>query len=330
VRIRRTIVGLTTALAVASLGMVVFTLRPRSMTVKGAVIVNEANAMDESPIAGVTVSVKDDSATMPATTDFSGYFSLRLRPAISAGQPITLQFRHPDYQPFDLEVLVGDRLHIARLSSARAAVPPAQARAPTFLGHVIVRYNVETTMATNIGSGAKIFEVVNSGNVPCDRRTRCSPDGKWQASVAGVSLDAGEGSAFRNARLFCIAGPCPFTRIDSDNFSRGGRVISATVLNWSNTTTFSLEAEVVRPQVTNLIERSYPVILGRRLNFSLPASAEGVSIESEVNGEQIIFPLGPMASLSWATCTVRDEKDGAKVFRCELKPGYAFKDRETE
>jgi hypothetical protein len=86
----------------------------------------------------------------------------------------------------------------------------------------------------------------------------------------------------------------------------------------------------VRPQITNMIQRSYPIILGRRLNFTLPPSAEGASIEAEVNGEQIVFPLGPTASLSWASCEVRTEKDQTKVYRCELRPEYGLKDRGGE
>ena len=148
----------------------------------------------------------------------------------------------------------------------------------------------------NIGSGAKTFEVVNSGNVPCDRQPPCSPDGRWKAADGGVSLDAGAENEFRNARLSCIAGPCPFTRLESDGFSKGGRFIAASVRNWSDTVTFALEAEVFRPQNTNTIQRSYPIILGRQLNFTLAGSAEGVSIEAEVDGSPIVFPLAPMES----------------------------------
>jgi hypothetical protein len=139
-------------------------------------------------------------------------------------------------------------------------------------------------------------------------------------------MDAGAENQFRDARLSCVAGPCPFTRIESDGYSKGGRYINATVRNWSDTTTFVLEAEVFRPQITNTIQRAYPIILGRALHFSLPNSAEGPSIEAELDGNQIVFPLGPDASLSWASCEVRIEKDQTKVYRCELKPGYAFKD----
>ncbi|PWT84413.1 MAG: hypothetical protein C5B57_04880 [Blastocatellia bacterium] len=269
-------------------------------------------------------------------SNFSGYFYLPLRPTVRPGDLVTLQFRHPDYQPQDVQVTADDQLYIARLSPANLKARPAPTRPETMLSHLVVRYTAEARITTNVGSGVKTFQVMNTGNIPCDPReprepsTRCSPDGKWKATASSVSLDAGIENEFRNARLSCIAGPCPFTSIESDGFSKGGRTISATVLNWSDTTTFTLEAEVVRPQITNVIQRSYPIILGRRLNFTLPASAEGASIEAEVNGEPIVFPLGPTASLSWASCEVRAETNQTRMYRCELKPAYAFKDHGGE
>jgi hypothetical protein len=328
-RIRWIIAGVMTVLAIAA-GTAMFSLRPRSVTLNGAVLLSHSDPMEEAPIAGVVVSAADELALSRAASDFSGYFHLPLRPTVRPGEFVTLQFRHPDYQPLDVQVAAGDQLYVARLSAARLDVSPRPARPEIMLSHLIVRYTVEARITTNVGSGAKTFQVVNTGNVPCEHGSRCSPDGKWKATASGVSLDAGLENEFRNARLSCIAGPCPFTRIESDSFSKGGRVISATVLNWSDTTTFTLEAEVVRPQITNMIQRSYPIILGRRLNFSLPPSAEGASIEAEVNGEQIVFPLGPTASLSWASCDVRTERDRTKVYRCELRPAYGFKDRAGE
>jgi hypothetical protein len=49
-----------------------------------------------------------------------------------------------------------------------------------------------------------------------------------------------------------------------------------------------------------------------------------VSIQADVNGETIVFPLGPALILSWADCNVRINKDQTRVFRCELKPGYRW------
>jgi hypothetical protein len=143
--------------------------------------------------------------------------------------------------------------------------------------------------------------------------------------VGGASLDAGEGNVFRNARVTCIAGPCPFTRVDSDGFSAGGRNIKVLIRSWSDTATFVLQADVSRTQVGDIVRESAPVIFGRSMNFTLPAKAEGPSIEAEMNGSRIVFPLGPTPVLSWAECNVRVEKNQVKDYRCELKPGYRYR-----
>ena len=171
----------------------------------------------------------------------------------------------------------------------------------------------------------RAFQVVNKANVPCKGQYPCSPDGRWKAALGAASLDAGEGNVFQNARASCIAGPCPFTRIESDDFTRGGRNISVTVRNWSDSTTFLLEAEVFHPMDSDMVRRSYPVTFGQALNFTLPPTAQGLSIEAEINGEGIVFPLGPDLYLSWAECNARVNRDQTKVYRCELKPGYRFK-----
>jgi hypothetical protein len=85
-----------------------------------------------------------------------------------------------------------------------------------------------------------------------------------------------------------------------------------------------LEAEVFGQQVSENVRQSYPVIFGRNFDFSLPAAAEGPSLEAELGGTPITFPLGPDPNLSWAACTVTTAKDHAKTYRCELKPGYKF------
>src|SRR5438045_7766320 len=124
----------------------------------------------------------------------------------------------------------------------------------------------------NIGSVVQVFQIENKGNVPCNGQDPCSPDGKWKAAIGGASLDAGAGNEFRNARVSCIAGPCPFTKIENDGFSRDTQKISASVRVWSDTATFLLEAEVFHPMVTDIVHESHPVIFGRALNFTLPAT----------------------------------------------------------
>jgi hypothetical protein len=176
----------------------------------------------------------------------------------------------------------------------------------------------------NVGSAVKTFQVINTGNVPCVSKVPCSPDGRWKAGVGSASLDAGHGNFFQDTRISCIAGPCPFTRVDKDALSDEGRKIGVSVLNWSDTTTFLLQAEVYRSQLENIVRRTYPVIFGRAMNFALPSTAEGPSIEADVNGTPVVFPLGPTPILSWANCQVRIEKNQAKDYRCELKDGYEF------
>jgi hypothetical protein len=192
------------------------------------------------------------------------------------------------------------------------------------VSNVRVRYSVKTTTEADVGSAVKTFQVVNTGNVPCRGRHPCSPDGKWKAALGSASLDAGEGNEFRNARVSCIAGPCPFARVEFEGLSRSGRIINVSARNWSDTTTFLLEAEVVHPMVRDIVRESYPVVFGQALNFSLSASAEGPSIEAEINGDSIVFPIGPDLFLSWADCHVTVDRDQTIVYRCELKPGYRF------
>ena len=94
--------------------------------------------------------------------------------------------------------------------------------------------------------------------------------------------------------------------------------------DWSDTATFLLEAEVFHPMVSQTVHESYPVIFGDGLNFTLPAAAEGVSLEADFEGQTVIFPLGPTVLLSWADCNARANSDQTRVYRCQLKSGYQF------
>jgi hypothetical protein len=76
--------------------------------------------------------------------------------------------------------------------------------------------------------------------------------------------------------------------------------------------------------VSDMVRHSYPVIFGGSMNFTLPPGAQGPSIEAEMNGLDIVFPLGPKLILSWANCSVEFSPDQTKLYRCKLRPGFRF------
>jgi hypothetical protein len=299
--------------------------RRKPIVLKGAVVQFSDDSTRQSPITDVEVSAADDLAPVGSKSDFLGFFSITLQPWVKRGETITLRFRHADYLPLDLTGAAGDELFVAHLKPAHPTVEIPSDHPEVTIGNVVVRYSTETANSANIGSGVKIFQVMNTGNVPCGHARVCSPDGKWKAATGQAALDAGPGNEFRDARVSCIAGPCPFTKIDADNFSSGGRNISVSIRDWSDSTTFVLQAEVFHVQVYDLVRQYYPTIIGRTVNFSLPAGASGLTIEAEVNGTEIEFPLGPHPTMSWADCRVSVGRDHVAAYRCELKPWCRFR-----
>jgi hypothetical protein len=324
---KRRLVSWTGAFVVAGVIIAAYLLtRPhtRPMTLSGAVVKQDADPTKELPLAEVDVkALYHDAVIGEGKSDASGAYTVLLRNRIWIGRPVTLQLRHPDYQPLDPKEFVGDKLYVARMVALPHDANPTN-RPAVVVSNVLARYSIKTTNTANVGSAVKTFEVANTGNVPCRKQPPCSPDGKWKAAMGSASLDAGEGNEFRNARTSCIAGPCPFTKIEAEDFLQGGREVKVSARNWSDTATFLLEAEVFRPMVSDMVRTSHPVIFGQALNFTVPGSAEGVSILAEVNGATITFPFGPNLYLSWADCNARVNRDQTKVYRCELKPGYKF------
>jgi hypothetical protein len=293
-------------------------------TIKGAVVVRRDNVDREVPIAGVQVSIAGGLAEKDVWTSPTGYFVLTLARRAKLGEPITLQFRDLQYLPLDVTSFVSDMLVVARMVPIAEFAGTGTSLPQTTVSNVKIRYTVKTSTIINVGSTLKTFHVVNSGNVPCNGRYPCSPDGKWQAAVGFSSLEAPTGDFFSNARVSCIAGPCPFTKIRYDGFSRGGPSVRVEVLDWSDTTTFLFEAEVFRSMTSDSVRSSYPVIFGRALHFTVPANVEGLCIEAEIERQPVVFPLGPPLNLSWGTCNESVNPDHTEVYQCELKPGYGF------
>jgi hypothetical protein len=311
--------------AAATVGIIVHIRRTHRILLQGAVIRQDSDPNKQSPIANVQVTAVAGSTVSETKSDSSGFFSLTLPRGFRRRQSVLLHFRHPDYRPLDEKEFVEYKLYVAHMQPIASEQHLTADHPDVLISNVRVRYSVKTTATPDVGSVVKTFQIVNTGNVACRGKHPCSPDGRWKAAIDSTSVDAGEGNEFRNARATCLAGPCPFAKIEYENLSRDGRMLSVAVRNWSDTVTFVLEAQVVHPMVSDIVRESYPVIFGRTLSFSLPASAEGPSVEAEVNGDAIVFPLGPDLFLSWAQCTVGVSKEQNKVYRCELKSGYDFR-----
>jgi len=298
--------------------------RRRPVTLRGAVLRQDKDPNKQLPIADVQITATNALGTGSSKSDSSGFFSLTLPKGLRRRQPVLLQFRRKDYQPLDWNDFISDKVYVAPMIPINQDTT-GESRSQSTVSNTRIRYSVKATAEANIGSAVKTFQVVNTGNTPCNKRPPCSPDAKWKAAVGLLSLDAGEGNEFRSARVSCIAGPCPFTKVELENVSQDSRHFKVMARNWSDTTTFLLEAEVVHPMTSDLVRETHPVIFGRALNFSLPSAAEGPSIEAEIDGEAIVFPLGPDLILRWAACHVGVDKDQSKTYRCELNPGYQFR-----
>ena len=305
--------------------------RPGSLTIQGAVIRSDSDTRKQLPISDALVTASDGVTSANTESDASGYFKLTVPGVVWPGRTVDVRFRRVDYQPLDLELhaglrLTGKELYVAALTPIPEQSGITSGSPQSVVSNIRVRYTVNSETEDNIGSAVRTFQVVNKGNVACNGQAPCSPNGSWKASAGSLSLDAGPGNEFRSVRASCIAGPCPFTRIDSNGFVNGGRNITVSALDWSDTATFLVEAEVFQTAISSNVRESYPVVFGRALNFTVPPTQEGLSIEAEIDGTPMVFPLGPELYLSWATCSSRasTKEEKSTVYLCELKPGYRF------
>ncbi len=316
--------GLLTVLA----AVLFVALRPRTATLTGVVLRQDSDPRKQTPIANVQITAVEGPERATAETSASGLFRLDLSEQRWRNSPVTLTFRHPDYRPVQISAALNGELYVVPLTPNPARLTPnPTAPAPghaTAIKDVRVRYAERTSSNVNVGSAAKTFTVENRGDVPCQDQPPCSPDGKWKAAEGGITMDAGAGQQFENVRVACIAGPCPFTKIESGAASNPGRMITVKVLVWSDTATFLVEAEVTRAMPSDAIRQAYPAIFGRSMSFTLPATAEGPSIETDLGGMDIVFPLGPALELSWADCSLQVSPDKTQLYLCTLKPGYDF------
>ncbi len=313
------------ALVIVSIVLSIELFRARRVSVLvGSVLQQDADPNRQVPLANAKVTVTNEQVKGECQTDSSGLFRLQLHPSVPVGEMLMLRVDHSNYQSLTIAARADTRIYVARMNP----LPPEGRRRkddPVItISGIRVRYAEKITTTGNVGSVAKTFQVVNTGNVPCVHRSLCSPDGKWKANVGGATFDAGDGNEFRNVRVSCIAGPCPFSKIEKIAFSSGRRRIDVSARAWSDTVTYLVEAEVMRTALTDTVRYLYPVNFGRSMSFALPPGSQGPSIEAELGGKSIVFPLGPALVLSWAHCSVQTAPDRSKLYRCDLYPGYRF------
>ncbi len=318
-------VVLSVAIVVGSLLFIIRQSRPKPpLRLTGVTLQRDTDPRKQIPIAGAEVTARTLSTVIRTVSDASGLFSFTIPVEEGGPQVPKLVVAHSGYLPLEISEATGNQLYLAYMTPVpQKMVSPVTGRVSIF-SNVRLRYSEKATVTNNIGPLVKPFEVVNTGNIPCKNQEPCSPDGKWKASVDSF-VEHGGDHEFRHARLACIAGPCPFTRIESQDLLADGHDLKISVRNWSDTATFLLEAEVSQTIITDVVRQSYPTIFGPSMSFILPASAEGPSIEADVNGQPIVFPLGPDLIVSWGTCSVKVSPDQTKLYRCDLKPEYRFR-----
>lgn len=304
--------------------LLVRALYKTEIVLQGVTLTQDADPRKQVPISNVEIIAQIGDKVGQGKSDALGAFRLRLPRGVWRNETVDIQFRRTGFEPVTLEQPLRAELYVVRMKATKseAAVEPSGEQ--TTLKDVRIRYATKASTPINVGSIVKTFEVVNTGDLPCDRTGPCSPDHKWKAAIGGFTQDAGEGHEFRNVRTSCIAGPCPFTKIESGTFSPGGRTLKVSVLNWSDTVTYLVEAEVIQTTISDLVRDAYPAIFGREMSFTLPPTTQGPSIEADTNGTEIVYPLGPDLTLSWAVCEAQVDAERTKLYHCELKPGYRF------
>src|SRR5437764_1365064 len=300
-----------------------------AITLDGSVLKQDADPSKRTPIPGVTVTATRGETEVVRQTDPTGYFDVSFAGGIESGADLNLTFVKTGYKTEQLTASnPGDQLYIVQMEPFAEPAPlrTQRVQAPAKLStikDVRVRYSFKDQSTIPVGAIAKEFLAPNKGNIPCRNQQPCSPDGKWKATLTILPIDTEPGNEFRNVRVSCIAGPCHFLKVDPGVTEHATR-LKISVLNWSDTAAFLVEGDVIRTMVTNMVRQSYPFIIGNTMSFALPPTSESLSIEANVDGKLIIFPLGPTLDLSWADCNVDTSTAGDKTYRCQLKPGYEF------
>jgi hypothetical protein len=313
-------------LAVFVAGVLYTSYQPRAplaVSLEGAVIRSDFDPHARTPIAFAVITASSGGVSGQFKADASGFFRLKLEPKVDTSI-ITLRFQSAEYRPLAVDVPADTGVYIAQMKPITELEKIEESNTPlTLISNVRVRYSMKTRTTVDMGVLARTFQVFATAGAPCRDRAPCSPDRKWKAESGSESYNAEKSNEFREARVTCLAGPCPFTSVKSE-LTKDGQILKVSALSWFGTATFLVEAQVTHTMISDLVRQSYPFIFGDSMSFTLPAEGEGPSVEADVAKDDIVFPLGPEVLLPWAQCTVRVDADQSKLYRCTVEPGYHF------
>jgi hypothetical protein len=163
-------------------------LQRRSASVEGAVLMQDTDPRRQLPISGVEVSTAAGETMVQSRSDAAGFFRLKVPLSLWRNETSGLDFRHPGYRSVHVSQQLGEQIYVVRMAAIASQSAPEPTGAQATLKDVRVRYATKATTPINVGSIAKTFEVANAGDVPCNHAPVCSPNGKWKASLGGLSL----------------------------------------------------------------------------------------------------------------------------------------------
>ncbi|MGB9070656.1 MAG: hypothetical protein WCC21_18985, partial [Candidatus Acidiferrales bacterium] len=112
VSVRVVVVVAAAAVALVIAAVVAYHYAYRPIALKGAIIQDDSDTRKESPITDVEVSTAADQAPAAVKSDFSGFFRIPLRAGVKKGQKVVLKFWHPDFEPLEMPITVGDELYV--------------------------------------------------------------------------------------------------------------------------------------------------------------------------------------------------------------------------
>src|SRR5579859_2137166 len=222
----RILIRAAVVLGVAAVAvLIVIKVQHASVTLTGVLLRQGPDPQKQLPVPNANITATEGDRSVEGKSDASGLFRLKLPNGGWREQAVKLTFRHSDYEPTTFTPPLDGELFIVRMKQipSQTSQTATVATPEIVIKDVRVRYAEKSLSTVDVGSTAKTFTVPNIGNVPCGGKPPCSPDGRWKAAIGAITIDAGEGQQLTNTRVSCIAGPCPFTKVETAATAQPGR-----------------------------------------------------------------------------------------------------------